>query len=243
MGKEQVIGNDDTPEGRDQAYGLELVRRGYIVLAYDLLGANDRAYPGLQQFSTEPFYETHPHWSARGKDIWDVGRAIDFLQTVEEVDASRIGSIGHSQGGGITIDAMALDPRILAGVSSCGDWPMCFMANPFKRARTGWWIGMPHLRPFCWTGKPMPIDLHEKLALIAPRSVLVVAALNDRCYYDGEPEESRPVLENLASNVTKVFQLHDTEGRCELLLHSEGHGFLTEHRQSAYAFLDGALRP
>ena len=38
-----------------------------------------------------------------GQRVWIARRAVDLLQTLPEVDPDRIGSTGHSQGGGITI--------------------------------------------------------------------------------------------------------------------------------------------
>jgi dienelactone hydrolase len=240
LGKEQTIGNDPSPEGYDRAYGLHLVQRGYITLSYDLLGANERNYPGYRSFSTEPFYQQFPDWSVRGKDIWDVSRGIDFLETVPEVDSSRIGSIGHSQGGGITIDAMSQEPRIKVGVSNCGDWPGRLMKNPFARARTGWWIGTPNLRAFCWCGKDYPIDLHEKLALIAPKPLLMITALNDWDF--GEKESiTRIGFENLTMNVKKVYSLYNASNKYESILHLDGHTFLDHARQQAYDFFDRFL--
>lgn len=45
-------------------------------------------------------------------------RAIDFLETLDLVDAKRIGMMGHSYGGHGTIFAAALDPRIACAVSN-----------------------------------------------------------------------------------------------------------------------------
>jgi dienelactone hydrolase len=242
LGKEQAIGNDPEPRGQDCAYALHLVRRGYVTLAYDLLSAGERTYAGLRAFDTAPFYEKYPRWSVRGKDLWDVSRAIDLLQGLEEVDPERIGCIGHSQGGGITIHAMALDGRIRAGVSNCGVWPYRLSKNPFNNARTGWWVGRPFLRPYCRAGKPFPIDLHEYLALIAPRAVMNIVALNDWMYTLEEESVTRPALERLAEAVTGVFALLGAEGNFKQVLHSRGHSFLQEQREVAYAFLGEKLK-
>ena len=242
LGKEQTIGNDPTEKGQDRAYALHLVRRGYITLAYDLLSAGKRCYPGLKAFDTAPFYIKHPRWSVRGKDLWDVGRAIDLLFTMNEVDTARIGSIGHSQGGGITIHAMALDKRIKAGVSSCGMWPDRISKNPFNQARSGWWVGRPLLRPYCRTGKPFPIDMHEHLALIAPRAIMISSALNDCMYTPEEENIIRPAFENMAENVAKIFSLLGAADNFKMSLHSHGHSFVKEQRERAYAFLDSQLK-
>ncbi len=243
LGKEQSIGNDPAEGGQDRAYALHLVRRGYVTLSYDLISANERCYPGLRPFDTAPFYQKHPRWSVRGKDLWDARRAVDFLTTLDEVDPERIGSIGHSQGGGITIHAMGLDERIKVGVSSCGMWPDRLSKNPFNNARTGWWVGRPLLRPYCWTGKDFPVGLHEHLAMIAPRAVMAITALND-CGYAGEEAEAvRPVFANLDANVTRVFELLGAAGSFRSVLHTRGHSFFEEQRAAAYAFLDEHLKP
>ena len=242
LGKEQPIGSDPSDRGQDYAYALHLVRRGYVTLAYDLLSAGERRYPGLEAFDTSPFYGRYPRWSARGKDLWDASRAIDILLSIEEVDADRIGSIGHSQGGGITIHAMMLDDRIKAGVSNCGVWPYRVSKNPFNNARTGWWVGRPFLRPYCYTGKPFPIDLHEYLALIAPRAIMNIMALNDWMYTPEEEHIARSALDNMADNVSKVFRLLDAEDNFGNVLHTQRHSFLVEQRETAYAFLDQKLK-
>jgi dienelactone hydrolase len=242
LGKEQAIGSEDTPKGQDRAYALHLVRRGYITLAYDLLSAGERCYEGRQAFDTAPFYEKHPEWSVRGKDLWDVRRSIDFLEGMDQVDATRIGCIGHSQGGGITIHAMAMDPRIKAGVSSCGTWPARLSKNPFNHARTGWWVGRPFLRPYCYAGQPFPIDMHECLALAAPRAIMNISALNDWQSTLEEAPLARAAFDNLAENVSQVFALFGTQDRFRNVLHLNEHGFALEQRRVAYAFLDQHLR-
>jgi cephalosporin-C deacetylase-like acetyl esterase len=47
-------------------------------------------------------------------------RAITFLETQPEVDASRIGVHGHSMGGKLTTNLAGIDKRIKAAVPSCG---------------------------------------------------------------------------------------------------------------------------
>ncbi len=240
-GKEQAIGNDVSEKGQTCAYALHLVRRGYVTLAYDLLSAGQRCYAGLKDFDTAPFYEQYPDWSVRGRDLWDVGRALDVLQSLDEVDPERIGSIGHSQGGGITIHAMALDERIKAGVSSCGEWPDRLSKNPFNGARTGWWVGRPALRPYCYTGKAFPIDLHEYLALAAPRAIMNITALNDWMYGLEEEAFTRAALDDMDANVAAVYALLGAGDKFAQALHTAGHGFLQEQRDLAYSFLDRHL--
>ncbi len=47
-------------------------------------------------------------------------RAITFLETQAEVDATRIGAHGHSMGGKLTTNLAGIDKRVRAAVPSCG---------------------------------------------------------------------------------------------------------------------------
>jgi hypothetical protein len=242
-GREQTIGNVDKPADLDFAYGLHLVQRGYVTFNYDMDSTHDRLYPdpGVA-FDNTAFYKQCPEWSGRGKDLYDLSRAIDVFEQIPEVDPKRIGSIGHSQGGGLTTDGMAYDPRIVVGVNNCGDWPFAASKNPFNRCRTAWWIGNPQLRPFALAGKPMPIDLHEKLALAAPRPQLVILSLVDFGYSEQENWLTKPVCDNLLDAVRRVYALHGAAANIEMVTHNEGHSFRAAQREVAYAFLDKHLK-
>lgn len=246
-GKEQTVGRGEsangqlTPAAARRAYGWELAQRGFITFSPDLLGAGERAYPGRRSFDNQPFIDAHPHWSGTGKDLHDLQRALDVMQTMPEIDPTRIGSIGHSQGAGLTCYLAAVDDRIRVGVANCGVWPSRLRENPFHLARTGWWTGQPNLRPFCAAGKPLPIDSHELLALAAPRPFLNIVALND-CGFGPEDETlTRPAWENLALNVRKIYALHDAAADFQNVVHLDGHDFHDPMRTHAYQFLEQKL--
>lgn len=246
IGKLQTVGRDpaekESPEKVDRSYGYHLVKRGFVVLAPDLLTSGDRRYPGLRAFDNGPFYLKHPRWSGTGKDLWDLGRALDVIEQIPEADPARIGSIGHSQGGGLTTYLMAVDRRVKVGVNNCGLWPSRAKKNPFDIARTAWWIGRPAMRPFLLAGKDLPVDLHELMALAAPRRVMAIVALNDYGYQPQEEKITRPVWEKLGANVEKIFELFSESEHFKLILHMDGHSFPQPMREKAYAFLEDALK-
>ena len=102
-----------------------------------------------------PFYRQHPQWSLLGKMIWDMSRSLDYLETLDFIDASRIGSVGHSHGGITTLFAMAFDERIKAGVSNCGFDTFRIDGNVWRWShatallpRLGFFVGTP---PSTWT--------------------------------------------------------------------------------------------
>jgi cephalosporin-C deacetylase len=95
---------------------LPWVLQGYAILAVDVRGQSGDStdpgpYPGghvkgwMTQGITDP--ETYYY---RGAYV-DCVRALDWLCTQPEVDASRIGVMGMSQGGGLTLTVAALDSR------------------------------------------------------------------------------------------------------------------------------------
>lgn len=241
FGKEQPIGNDPSANGQDRAYALHLARQGFATFAFDLVSVGERKYEGLECFDTAPFYLKHPKWSVRGKDLWDVSQALNVMASMPEIDADRLGSIGHSQGGGITIHAMAMESRIKAGVSSCGEWPYRISKNPFNAARTAWWVGRPALRPFCLTGKEFPVQMQELMAMAAPRAIMNISALNDCQYSLEEQAVPRQAFEEMTRCVKEVYRLNGVEDRFECVLHLNGHGFIEEQRKPAYAFLKRQL--
>src|SRR5205085_7435538 len=91
-------------------YALHLAERGYVTLAPDYPSFGDYPY----DFARSDFK------SGSMKAIWNNMRAVDLLQSLPEVDAEKIGCIGHSLGGHNTMFTMAFDERIKVGVSNCG---------------------------------------------------------------------------------------------------------------------------
>ncbi len=236
LGKEQTIGNDPSEKGQDRAYGRALAEAGYVTFCYDLLTANERCYSGCRAFETGPFYEKFPRWSVRGKDLHDVSVALQVMQGFPEIIPDRLGSIGHSQGAGITMHAMAMDERIKVGVSSCGGCPMRIAKNPYNYARESWWVGMPLLRDFCTTGKEFPVQMHESLAMAAPRAVLNFTALNDYQYSLDEEPFMKAAFSAVRDNVSKIFALHNRPEAFELHTHTKGHGFEKPEQRQAEIF-------
>ena len=240
--KDETAGLVPTAYGKDHAYAAHLARRGFVTITYDLVQAGERMTPGYKPYVTEPFYKKHPDWSIRGKDIWDVGRAIDVLLTLPEVDPQRIGCIGHSLGACIGVHAAAVDERIKSTVSNCGWYPARLAKNPLLRARLEYWCDCPPLRPFAYCGKPFPTDLHEHLAMIAPRSVLALSPVNDEGYKLSEQHITKPTFENLIGNVNKIFALYDVADNYKHILHDKGHCMLEPEQELAYRFLKETLK-
>ncbi len=169
-----------------------------------------------------------------GKMVWDVSRAIDYLESLPGVDKDRIGCIGHSHGAYGTIFAMALDERLKVGVASCGF--TTFRTDPrFER-----WYRLTALLPRLgfYEGhvRDTPIDFHHILSLIAPRPFFNSAALDVGIF---------PRTENMPwvnVEVKQVYGLHGAADAYDSYVFKGGHQFPPEARDQAYTFLDKWLK-
>ena len=93
---------------KEQASGLyaqTMAERGFLTLAFD------PSYTG--ESSGEPRNVASPEINTE-----DFSAAVDFLTTLDRVDASRIGIIGICGFGGMGLNAAAMDTRIKATVTS-----------------------------------------------------------------------------------------------------------------------------
>ena len=218
------------------AYGLELATRGYVVLAPDYLTAGERVFPGKEDFDSAPFYERYPHWSMVGKDIEDSMSAVDVLCTLDFVDNNRIGVIGHSHGGSNAIFAMALDERIVAGVSNCGMSVISEEEKSLEWSAEDGYIYFPKLRKYLLEGEDLPFDINEVAALIAPRPWCNISA-----YYD-QTLGNQEFLAEVGVQLNQVYKLYDTQKHFCYLMHGNNHSFPVFARSLAYDWLDRFLK-
>ena len=118
LGSDSVVGKAvDRP---DQAYGLELVRQGFVVIAPDTWGCGQRNIPGVRD-EGQCLKCSHPGRDYLEKAVLDALCTVDCLQSLDFVDPNRIGAIGHSMGSHTTIMHMAYDHRVKAGIVSGND--------------------------------------------------------------------------------------------------------------------------
>jgi dienelactone hydrolase len=109
--------------------GLCLARRGFVALVYDPTGQGERSEcydPATRRHIVHREVPQH-HWTGKptfltgmtlaGYRTWDGLRALDYLCSRREVDAGRIGVLGNSGGGALTLLVTACDPRVTACVA------------------------------------------------------------------------------------------------------------------------------
>lgn len=232
LGKKESVGI----KGKSNlAYGLHLVKRGYVVLVFDQICFGERHSKRTNHYGDAiKFYLAHPRWSVMGKMIWDVRRAIDYLQTLSFVDKEKIGCIGHSHGGYGTIFATAFDKRIKVAVSNCG-----FTTFQADRRTYRWAMAtalMPKLGFYDKNVGIVPFDFHEVISLIAPRPFLIIAPQKD-------PGWKIKGINEAYSRVKEVYTLLGATEKLQKYSPNCGHEFPLESREKAYNWFANWFQP
>src|SRR5262249_51887221 len=128
-GHHPVAGRDDLPgvakaiEASNYDYGRQLARRGYVVAVPCLtpfgqrLGQADG--PGKQDACAVTFIRLQLLGKLLiAENLRDCLWAVEALAKRDEVDAERLGCVGLSYGGRMTMLTAALEPRIKVAVIS-----------------------------------------------------------------------------------------------------------------------------
>ena len=207
----------------DLKYALELAERGYIAIVPD--------YPSLGGHPFD-FNVKTAYASGAMKAIWDNIRALDLLETLPDVDAERIGVIGHSLGGHNAMFTALFEPRLKVIVSSCG-------FTTFRKDDMPSWTGpryMPRITSqFRNDAKKVPFDFQEIVASFAPRPFLACAAEKD---HDFDVSGVRDVM----TAARPIYQLHGAADRLAAYYPPGKHAFPADARKRAYEFLDRHLK-
>ena len=234
-----------------QQTALHLVNRGYVTLTWDALCFGERHDPSRGHYGDSiPFYEKHPRWSLMGKMVWDASRAIDYLETLDNVDSTRIGSVGHSHGGITTIFSMAFDSRIKVGASNCGFDTFRLDGNTWRWShatalipKLGFYVSSPYINMDQYRAFPdsevirTPFDMHELLALIAPRPLFLSTSDEDFVF----PNAGWSVRQSF-TRVEPVYSLLNSSDNLGSYFFKGGHSFPPDASNRCYEWLDRWLK-
>jgi len=219
-GVDDIVGIDEQGgERTDKAgyqhdFAIQVAEVGMAALAIEPMGFGCRRDPvnagiGLSRKACDPAAggallvgKTMVAWRA-----WDVMRAIDYIATRSELDQNRVGCMGISGGGTVTVFATALEPRIRAALVSG-------YLNTFRDS-----IGsLAHCIDNYVPGILNWAEMHDVAGLIAPRPLFVES---------GEKDNIFPIRASIQSftEVRKIYDVFGAPDRVEQEVFPGEHSF------------------
>ena len=177
LGKSEVCGLAGNPL---QAFGPELAKKGFVVLAPDSICFESRrkdtsveGFDFWQHLHEMTYRIVRGEWLMK-KVLEDAMKGISLLAGLECVDKSRIGTLGHSYGGNTVLFLSALDGRISF---ACASGSACTFEH---RMKNGVGIELASVIP----GFHGKYDIDDLVACIAPRKLLLVSSDEDKYSMD-----------------------------------------------------------
>lgn len=231
-GYDSVVGRDDTEELKAEIaryrydYGLELVRRGFVVVAPCLTPFGRRLSADPAKDRREACETTHLRMQLIGKalmveNLRDVLWAFEFLGGQPDVDRDRMGCVGLSLGGRMTMMATAFEPKIRFAVM--GGSLNCMQERAATRSIGGCQV-IPGLLKYG--------DSPEITGLIAPRPILWTVG-------DRDPSIDPEWAERALVRIRRVYRALGAEDAVHVDRFSGGHEW---HSTQAFPLIDRYLR-
>lgn len=185
-GVKDVLGEADSPiwqkfiKDYNYDYAHQLAKKGFVTFVPEARGFGEREKESEKVINPreEEDYRTSCRKSSFnaillgqpliGRKVWDVMRSIDYLEMRPEVDAKRIGCLGLSMGGTITLYTAALEKRIRVAVISG-------YLNTFRDSI----MAMEHCECNYVPGILQYAEMYDICGLIAPRPLLIESSRDD----------------------------------------------------------------
>ena len=200
---------EDIERGSIPGRCINFAKQGYIIFAYDMIGCNDSGKQLEHHFGGAR--ESLWGLSAMGLQLQNGIRAIDFLQSLLDVDKERIGCTGASGGGTQTFMLTAVDERIKVSAP----------VNMISATMQGGCLceNAPNLR--------LEASNLEIGALMAPRPLLLVSAT-------GDWTANTPTVEYPA--IRSIYAHYDAEDKVHQVQIDAEHNYNKESREAVYAW-------
>jgi dienelactone hydrolase len=209
-----------------QANPRWFAQHGYVALVLDPVQLGE-----CQGMHHGTYREGRFDWPSRGytpagTEVWNAMRALDYLQSRDDVDGDKMGVTGLSGGGAMSWFLGAADERVKVVVPVCQSGSIERMA--VDRATDGhcdcaFWV---NYHRWCWS------DIG---ALIAPRAFLIASGSEDVLW---RPAGYRDVAHRIRHQYTTLGE----PTKFELTEDLAPHGYTPKLRQAIFTFFNTHLK-
>ena len=209
----------DEKDGSIAARCINFAKQGMVAFSWDMVGYNDTQFA---QPAGKPGYTTHRnfanhltnqlwHISQMGLQTWNSVRALDFLESLRDVDKKRIACTGESGGGTQTFMLGAFEDR-LAVVA-----PIVMVSHSMQGGCS------------CENVSGLRVDYSnmEVAACAAPRPQIIVGATGDW---------TRATMTIEGPAVEKIYALMNHRDRLRYVRFDYNHNYNQTSREAVYQF-------
>lgn len=207
---------------------IELVKNGFIVFAVDPVGQGER-----MQYYDKKLRRTLIRWGTMEHSyaglqctlvganiaryfIWDLVRAVDFLESLPEVDSTRIGLTGNSGGGTQSSYVMLVEPRIKVAV------PCTYITSREEYMKTG----QAHdSEQNIFKAIVMGLNYDDFISCFAPKPVMIGAVDSDFFCIEGTI--------NSYKRAKRIYELYGKGENIKLYIAKGTHSYNDELRKEA----------
>lgn len=221
VGKTELIQSSEYLQ--KPSYAQQLTAMGYGVFCIDMMGFGERRGKAESEIFKELLWNGHVMW---GRMVYDNIQALDYLMTREDVDGSRVATLGMSMGGLMAWWLSALDDRVKVCIDIAAQVDAETLIKKRGLDHHGFYSYVPGLLKYFSTA-----DIQK---LIAPRPHLSLVGIHDKL----TPYEGILIIEE---ELKKEYREAGATDRWRLAGYHCGHIETAGMREEACSFLQNNL--
>lgn len=219
----------DTNTGSIAARCINFAKQGMIAFSYDMVGYNDTFFPDHGNVEVKDFYKRHRRFATNetnllwninlmGLQTWNSIRALDFLESLPDVDKTRLACTGESGGGTQTFMLGAIDNRLAAQA------PVVMVSHSMQGGCS------------CENAPGLRVEYSnmEIAATAAPRPQIIIGAT-------GDWTKTMMTIEGPA--VESIYRLLNASDKLRYEIFDFPHNYNQTSREAVYDFFGKTLKP
>ena len=145
-----------------------------------------------------------------GERVWDISRAIDVLESMNEIDSEKIAVMGNSGGGTTSYYAACMDERIKIVMPSCS---ICTYEKSINACVHCTCNYIPNIAKY--------VDMGDLACLIAPRPLVMVSGQFDKGFNIEGCKKAYATIE-------AIYEKAGAKDKCRMIIGPEGHRFYAD---------------